>query len=797
MVNSTKKERLSQAQKNANDFKWYRDKADELDIYGSTDNTLSNSYTSEYKRMKVNYDLYNNIINLKDFDYVCKPFGDVGELPADMVNRDIISGKIKALLGMEAKRPFSWKVLATNSEATSRKEAEQFEIVRNFTVSSIMTPIRQKIEKQKFEELQGRQPNEKELQEINKAIEEELQAQTPPEIKKYMEREHQDPAEIQAQQLLNYFSQKENIDYKFNKAFFHGAASAIECIYVGMLNDELVTFNINSIRFRCDKSPDVDFIEDGEWAMYEHRWTPSQVVKYFGKELTDKQIDDIYEHYSKMQTTSDIDWSFTDPISEDHHSRTTISVRHFVWKALRKIGFLTRQTIEDEEPVEVLVDETYKLNKDAGDIKLEWYHIPEVYETWKVGTDIYLSMQPIPGQFKDIHNLYHCKLPYYGAVYDNINSQNTCIIDRLKYFQYYFNIIMYRIELLMASDDGKKILMNINAIPDSAAMPMETWKHFFKSSPFMYFDPSEEGVGYNDLNQIAKVLDLSLASDISKYIELAENIRQQAGRAVGITDQVEGDIGRGEAVTNVQQGLAQSSNILEPYFLLHNNIKKNVLQAILETAKVVYSGQNKVKLSYALDDMSLQMLDLDVNLLDSTTLGIFISNSTKGAEAKQLINQLTHAAMQTQQATLSDVIAVIRQDGILESEEILKAAEDKKHNQLLEIEKQKSETQKEMLLQSQAHEEKLHEMKLEEILVKEEARRETEIQKAALMASSFNPDQDIDNDGENDFIEILKNGVDADIKRSKLSLDRDKLNHQKSVDKEKLKLEKAKLNSKT
>jgi len=52
-----KNERLSSSQKNANKKQWYKDKANELD---AEHNGLTISYggISDYKRMKVNYNLF-------------------------------------------------------------------------------------------------------------------------------------------------------------------------------------------------------------------------------------------------------------------------------------------------------------------------------------------------------------------------------------------------------------------------------------------------------------------------------------------------------------------------------------------------------------------------------------------------------------------------------------------------------------------------------------------------------------------------------------------------------------------
>ena len=79
------------------------------------------------------------------------------------------------------------------------------------------------------------------------------------------------------------------------------------------------------------------------------------------------------------------------------------------------------------------------------------------------------------------------------------------------------------------------------------------------------------------------------------------------------------------------------------------------------------------------------------------------------------------------------------------------------------------------------------------MVLKEEERRKTVIAQAALTGASFNPDQDADNDGLNDFLEIAKQGLDADIKKSKQQLDREKFEHQKIVDAQKNELDKKKL----
>lgn len=794
--NTRKNERLTTAQKNAHKKQWYKDKANEIDV---SHNSLRESYgkVSDYKRMQVNYNLMNNVIDLKDFEYVCMPFGaESGELPASMQNRDISSPKLKALFGMEMKRPVSWRIVAVNPEATTRKEQAHFGKIKDFVVSEILGPIKQKIEARVAEENKGAELTDEEKQQVAQKVAEQLEAQTPKEAKKYMEREHQDPAEVLGQQLLEYMIQKTDLRRKFNEAFKHLSLSAKEVMYVGILNGEPEVWNINSLRVNAQRSSVSPFIEDGEKMSVEYRMHPSEIMKYFGDDLKESEIDQIYSAYISDNSEGDL-FALADMSDEDNGQYTEydgIKLIHTLWKSLRKLAFLTYKDTQGKEQM-MIVDEKYKLDLNAGDIKIEYEWLPESYETWKIHTPnpIYVKMGPIPGQFKDLNNLHQCKFPYIGVYVDDMNSVPTSPMDRLKVYQYYYNIVMYRLELLLASDKGKKVMMNINAIPDSAGIDIDKWQYFFESSPFMWFDPNEEGTGYADVNTMAKTIDLSLASDIGKYIEFAEYLKRQAGASLGITEAVEGQAGPGDSVGNNRQNLIQTSNILEPYFDVHASFKKNVLTALIETAKIAYSGKNAVKLSYPLDDMSVKILELDTELLDNSTYGLFIANSTKAEEAMQTIRTLAHAAMQNQKAELSDILSVIRQEGIVEAEETLKVAEKTRKAEDAALEASKGKQAQELEAQRQKGAEKLHENEKELVVLKETERRKTVVAGAAITGMSFNPDADADQDGVNDFLEIARDGVDAEIRRNASQLERDKFEQSKIEHKDKMGLEEKKI----
>jgi hypothetical protein len=779
-------ERLSRNEKESNNFLWYREK---IDMYDTKANFLSIGYggVNEYKRMRVNYDLFNNIVDLSDFAYVATPYGaEQGEMPAQMVNRDICSYRVKALIGMEMKRPFGYRVMATNKEASNRKVEEETNRIRDFVVESVMAPIKQQKEAEYQAQMKGRELTEQEMQQMQAQMESEIQQMTPDKVRAYMKRDHRDPAEVQGQQLLNYLIKKLDARKKFNNGWKHGLISAYEVYWLGIINGEPAMKVVNPVRFSCDKASDLDYIEQGEWAAAEYRMHPSQIVQTF--DLDDKEIDTLWRNYNHHITQRVHDNLFNFDEYLTYEDKNAIRVLHCVFKGLRKIGWLDYIDEDGVLQTKFMVDESYRLNKAMGDVKVTWEWIPEVYEGYKIGMHIYKEMRPVPGQFKDPDNIYKCHLPYYGAIYDNTNSQPTSVMDRMKVYQYYYNIVMYRLELLLASDKGKKILMNINAIPTDSGIDLAKWQYFFESTPFMWYNPDEEGMNQSDVNTIAKTLDLSLASDIQKYIGLADYLEQKCGKAVGITDPVLGQTSVSERVTNNQQNLVQTSHMLEPYFDLHNCIKRNVLQGLLDLAKVAYATSDKKHISYILDDMSQEMLQMDINLLDESTLGLFMEDSSMSEEIKQTIQQLAHAAMQNQKIELSDVLKVIKQDSIQEAEEALLVSEElraeREQANAQAQEKAKADMQQRQIDWEKEKMAQEHTNSLEEI----DAKGNWDIQKQTILSMGFDPNKDQDNDGVPDILEVARDGVNAQIQMSKEARENRKLDFEIADAKEKNKL---------
>jgi len=763
-------QKLTDAAKNRNKQQWAKNVIDSLDTYRFT----SINGTDDRIRKKLNYDLFNGQLSPEDFDYVLKPYGqDMGDMPAELRNYDITSPKLRVLFGEEIKRPFNFRVTTVNPEAVSVREKEKMRLLKKYVAERIQMQIQEEIKKEEMQ-IAGMPAEEQE-----KAIEAITQEMTPPDIELYMKREYRSNEEITAQNLINFLIKKETVRDKFNKGWRHALIAGEEAYWIGIVNGEPKLNVVNPLYFQYDKDPDIEYIQDGQWAKYEMRMTPGSVIDTFGEYLTSKQISNLYEDNVSDPNSDPLAWEggidtdiFDNYITFDfdtqNDSSRFIRVVHVEWRSLRKIGFLEYMDINGEVQ-ETIVNDTYKKDKEKGDISLEWQWVPEIWEGTKIGNEIYVNMRPKPNQHRDIDNIFTCKLGFYGIAYNNLNAQTVSMIDRMKPYQYLYNIMMYRLELDIASDKGKKFLADINQIPSHAGMDMQKWLYYFDAMGIAWVNPQEEGKRgqASSFNQW-QTLDLSMGQTIAQKVQMLEYLENQAGEVAGVTKQREGQIGPSELATNARQAVVQSSHITEEWFHAHNSLKREVLTGLLEASKVAYAAEPK-KIQYVLDDMSISTLVLDEGFSEAS-YGIFLSDSARDQETMEILKQLTHAALQNQQADLSDIVSMLSSNSPEEIKTLLQAAEEKKREQALQQQREQLEAQKQMQEKQLASDQDKQEFDK----YKADTNNQTKITVAEIGAHS-REDNDKNNNQVPDDLEVQRLQTETQVNNQKASIEEQKI----------------------
>ena len=795
--------KASVSERNRNDYQWYKDIADII--------SNKNMDAKKILNFRGNYNLYNDIFNPDDFKQILKPYGsDDNDLSSLMKNRDIVSNKIKLLLGMDKRRSFSWSVICTNKDAVDEKEDAKYNMIKSIIIDGMNSVNRGNDPNVVASKISGNMPiddnsntnnssinnivneannissgkdidnnSDNSVSEVNHSIND---------VNKYISRDYKSNIEIMGQDLLDYLYKSLNISIVFSSAFEHGLLTGMEVVYVGIMNKEPVVWSINPMDFVCNLHDNTMNIEDKEWAKCTYYMNITDILKYFGDELTDDNISlltDKYNYSNDLKNAKNVDlFAESNFMGFDNNGiaiyKDGIEVVHCVWKGLRKIGI-----IEGDNGKEIVSEEYNGIYKD----NVKWKWVPEVYETWKIkcGNPIYVKKNPIPGHFDDIDKLYDCKLPYKGLIYGDVNSNGISLMDRLKSFQYFYNLIMFKLDMLIASDKGKKIMIDRSNI--SKNLSAKEFSYLFERTSFMFYDKNDEssGGGLSSPSDVAQVIDLSLQSDIKKYMELGEYVRLQAGDSVGITKNMEGQVSPYETVRGNEIGIQQSSTLLETYFEVHNNVKANVLQNLLDVARYCYSKEKPLKINYLLDDLSRKSLNISSDILKNSTYGVFVSNSTDLENTKEAIKQLGHAALQNNAINISDIVKLLRTNSLSESEEILKKAELDASDKAKNMEQMKNKHMSDM--QNREMQMKIFDLNNQKEIIKLKGKedRKTEIVKGSMMGASYNPDTDKNNNGINDYLEMVQKQIGIDSVFNKQELEKEKFKQKKSVDERKLK----------
>ena len=794
--------RLTRAQKERNDKQWYKDSFEYifsrrsfLDYGGSYD-----GMGSRQKKIKVNFDLFNGQLDKDDFISVIRPFGvkrkSVDKLPDNFRNMDILSMKINSVLGIEMNRPFIFRVSAVNPEVTNDKMEREIGMYKDYVVENIMAPIRQQVMEQAIQSSGGEVDDEARAQ-IQQQINAEIEERTPEKVRNYMQRDHRESIEVMMQHLMNYIKMSKNTEEHLHIGCKHAMICGEEVYYIGERNGDLFFSEVHPRYFYPDIDVNKDFIEDGEWCSCDWYLSPSDVVSMFGDELSGKEIDDMYSGITVGVGESELAivnrmWN-QGGIGYVNENNGRVKVVHCVWKGLRNVK---RISFTDEEGniSQAVVDETYKVNEDVGEVLLENLWIPEVYECYKIiGIDKYVRMRPIPGQDKLSGDLYSSKLPYYGCIYREGKNKSLSLLDRGKEYQYYYNVIMYRIQLLMSSDKGKKIMIDKKVIPENDFMDVEKFMHFVHASSVLFVD----GVGGQDTSTMpTQLLDLGQSGDISRYQQIAEYINQQCMSSMGISPQMLAQLGNREAAANTQAMLRQSANILEPFFIRHNRVKKNIYTALLEASKWVYKGTGKMKLEYVLDDLDMAVFELESDRLENVDFGIFVSEQSDYEVTKDNIMYLAQAGLQNGLLDFKTILELRRTDSELVAKEIIERMVDEKKEEASKAQEQQMQLQQQQqqfqmeLLQRQ------HQNKLEEIAEKGRWDVKRISTQMLLTGASFNPDTDRNADGTNDYLESAQKGlenVDLRAKGNPQSVAEKKVEYDHDIALKKIELEERKL----
>lgn len=635
---------------------------------------FGNMVRSSIFKKRINYNLINGILDMRDVELILNP-DSVNALyvPESIQHFPIMNSKLHVLQGEEAKRRFEYKVVVTNPNSISEIERSKLE--------ALQAEVQNMIEDENLSE-----------EEFNKELDK---------LSYYFDYQWQDMIELRASTILSHYSKELNMPKTFNDGFMDAMVCGEEIYQCDIIGGEPTFERLNPLKVHIFKNGFSNKVEDADLIILIDFWSPGRIMDAYYDVLSKKDVHTIDTLASTFSTdtmyniderdafinTAEINGtditggtivenflmlgqSGFSATSNYYDLQGNIRVLRLYWKSKRKIKKVKYYEPETGEIMFDFFPETYIIDKDRGEEE-EIFWINEAWEGTKIGKDIYVNMRPRVVQYNRISNPSRCHFGIVGSMYNLNESKPFSLVDMMKPYAYFYDIIYDRLNKAIAANWGKILKLDLALVPKG--WEIDKWLYYAKVNHIGVTDSFKEGnVGAATgkiagalNNQSNGVIDAEQGNYIQEHINLLEFIKNEMGEVAGITRQREGQISNRETVGGVERANLQSSHITEWLFTMHDDVKRRALECFLETAKIAMRGRNK-KFQYITDDGAIKTLEIDGDTFADSDYGIVVDASPETQNLASKLDALAQAALQNQTLSFSSIMKIYTSSSLSE-----------------------------------------------------------------------------------------------------------------------------------
>ena len=503
---------------------WRKINMDSLEMIGRNQHVINLKLIENYEMIKGQF-IFRHYFDDAGYSDMVSQLTKEFELPSYLRHYDIISQVINTLSGEYQKRPDNFRVRGYDENTTNEYLRTKTDLLLNYVQDKINAEIDQRLIAKGLDPNKSDFNSPEEKQQYVQLVDQQRQTMTPPEIQTYMDTKWQNAAEIWGEHQLELDRQRYNLAEKEKKEF-EDMLVADRCFrhfYLTGNGYEQETWNpINTF---YHKSPDIDYIEDGDYVGRIFYFTIADIIDRYGHLMTKDDLESLqgdvdftlskdvdgygiqygsvipYAGYPQHKVVTDtigynpmtsqgiptLDSHFFANLNSDNFyldTRGLIQVTEAYWKSQKKIGKVTY--IDDETGLQLtkLVDEDFVVPQGFKEIDSKFYDTEEpgtivwtwINEVWKgikinfnqvqnVARDIYLEIKPLEFQFKGELNPYSAKLPVCGQLFSPRNSRSMSLVDLMKPHQIGYNVAINQLYQIMEREIGRFIIMDVNMFP--------------------------------------------------------------------------------------------------------------------------------------------------------------------------------------------------------------------------------------------------------------------------------------------------------------------------------------------
>ena len=386
------------------------------------------------------------------------------------------------------------------------------------------------------------------------------------------------------------------------------------------------------------------------------------------------QLFERYPEYCEKFTKEERELFKKEPIRIHDSNPGLYEVWHVVWRGEARRGILTRiNEIGLEE--QMVVEEDYQFNPEAGDINIEWKYEPQVYEGYRIGGRNY-GIYPIKA--RPIAYQRNGKLPYNGIMEVLPLMGKFSIIKLITPFQIMRNIFIYHREMVIAKNKMLILLM-----PESL-IQRDTEDRIYKMAAdgVLIVDDEDDTAGTR--MQQVRLLNAQMGDYITQLTNLIESIKMEAREMVDMNMQRYGDIAQSAGSNTTQEAITRSSMGSVIIFQMFDEMRRADYDRDIDFGKLAYI--DGLQTTFIDDQRNRRTLSLDVNSYINSDFSTTVRNEQKELDKLKQLKDWAFSAAQN--GDLEAAIAAITGDNV--------AAIKNSVEKFMEIKRQHEETMQQM-----------------------------------------------------------------------------------------------------
>ena len=357
-----------------------------------------------------------------------------------------------------------------------------------------------------------------------------------------------------------------------------------------------------------------------------------------------------YPDYCEKFTKEERELFRKEPIRIHDNNPGLYEVWHVVWRGEARRGILTRiNEIGLEE--QMVVEEDYQFNPEAGDINIEWKYEPQVYEGYRIGGRNY-GIYPIKA--RPIAYQRNGKLPYNGIMEVLPLMGKFSIIKLITPFQIMRNIFIYHREMVIAKNKMLILLMPQSLIADD-----EEDKIYKMAADGILLADDEDDAAGTKMQQV-RMLNAQMGDYITQLTNLIESIKMEAREMVDMNMQRYGDIAQSSGIGTTQEAITRSSMGSVIIFQMFDEMRRADYDRDIDFGKLAYI--DGLQTTFIDDQRNRRTLSLDVNSFINSDYSTTVRNEQKELDKLKQLKDWAFSAAQN--GDLEAAIAAITGDNV-------------------------------------------------------------------------------------------------------------------------------------